>query len=56
VHAERIAGEENAGLAVQGEHCVRPMQIRSHHKLQDMAVSKVQSIAALHPTSEETIA
>jgi len=48
VHAEHITSEENARLAVQSEHGVRPVQIGSHHELQDMPLSKVQRISSLH--------
>lgn len=53
MHAEHITGEENAGLAVQREHRVWPMQIRSHHKIQYVPLAKVQRISSLHPTSHQ---
>jgi malate/lactate dehydrogenase len=47
VHAKCITGKNNSCAAVQSEHGVRPMQVRSHYKLQHMPLPKVESVPSL---------
>jgi hypothetical protein len=49
VHAKCITGKDNSCATVQSEHGVRPMQVRSHYKLQHMPLPKVKSVPSLQP-------
>mmetsp|Transcript_36758 Transcript_36758/g.109776 ORF Transcript_36758/g.109776 Transcript_36758/m.109776 type:complete len:351 (-) Transcript_36758:33-1085(-) len=48
VHPEGVAGVQEPGAVVEGEHRVRPVEVRGDDKLQLMAAAQVELSAVVH--------